>query len=193
MSKEVHRAQNSNKQAQTLKGINFGQCYHQQAITIIIIFNSYVNICSHFIFCNGRWYVLHVLTFNSKSLNSTVGTVLICFLALYIAVQFFILSDKTQHQLSQTEKQTDNDSRRSLQKAAVLGRYEPFQKGFIFLFSRNISLNSSSTTVDRHGKSQFYHTTPRSWWLEVEVRFMSCDCNLSQVIRQLELKQIRQK
>ena len=100
----------------------------------------------------------------TKSLNFTVGTVLICFVALYIAVQFCSLSDKTQH-----------------------------QKSFIFLFSRNISLNSSSTTLDRHDKSQFYHTAPRSWWLEVEVRFMNCDCNLSHVIRQLELKQILQK
>ena len=200
MSKEVHRAQYSHNQAQTLRSINFGQCYHQQAITIIIIFNSYVNICSHLIFCNRRWYVLHDLIFNSNSLNSTVSTVLICFVALYIAVQFFSLSDKTQHQLSQYwgdckqllfEDFFCYHSRSVFQ--SVLGIYEPFQKSFIFLFSRNISLNSSSTTVDRHDKSQFYHTAPRSWWLEVEVRFMNCDCNLSHVIRQLELKQILQK
>ena len=53
----------------------------------LFIFNSCVYICSHFIFCNGRWYALQVLSFHSKSLNSTVGTVLICFVALYIAVQ----------------------------------------------------------------------------------------------------------
>ena len=101
MSKEVYWAQNGLDP--TLKGINFVQCYQQWAITItiIIVFNSQVNLCCHFSFCNGRWYTLHVLIFNSKSLNSTVGTVLSFFVALYIALSRSLASDEIQLQFCQ--------------------------------------------------------------------------------------------
>ena len=166
MSKEVYWAQYGLDP--TLKGIKFVQCYQQWAITItiIIVFNSQVNLCCHFSFCNRRWYTLHVLIFNSKSLNSTVGTVLSFFVALYIALSRSLASLMKSNSSFASIGAIIFSCFLKTSFAIIVGLFFSLFLADInlsrrvssFFFSWNISLSSSSATVDRHDKSQLYHT-----------------------------------